>query len=564
MIFGALVVVLIFAALAVLVIPVLKTPPDLDTQRREQQNIEIAREKKALLESQLADGQLSQQEFDAGIADLEASLAIDLERHARISDNKQAGKWAIWVIVVLVPLLSVSLYAKYGDYKVVENPSLADPQRRVAAENNAHPAVNGKAPSLAEMIDRVKAHLRDKPDDARAWFVLGRTLMSIKKYPQALAALQRSYDLKKNEPSIMLALADALAMNNGGKMAGKPEQLVKQALAISPNELTGLWLAGLAAEQGGRYRESFDYFVRLLPMLKDDPQSQQELQGMLVKLKNAHPELPELPEMKQAAAPMAGASTASAGNASVDLNVTLDASLAAKAQPGDSLFIYAKAASGPPMPLAAKRLKVADLPLKITLKDSDAMIPQMRLSRFDKIIVGARISKSGRAVASAGDLYAESAPFSRSAQQGAVQLTINRIKQEQGANAAPQRAPIPASAPASAASVQLSVSLDSRLADKAQPGDLLFVYAKAASGPPMPLAAKRLKASDLPLQITLKDSDAMIPQMRLSKFDRIIVGARISKTGRPVASPGDLYAESAPFDRNAQKGVVELKISKVK
>lgn len=434
MIFGALVVLLIIVALAFLILPILKKPEDLDTASREQQNIIIAREKKAQLEAQLAEGQLSQEEFDGGMADLEASLALDLERQSKIAENKQAGKWAVWVIIVLIPTLSIFLYIELGSYQVVENPSLTDPQQRVASAAAAQPA--GKAPSLSEMIDRVKQHLRDNPEDARGWFVLGRTLMSIQQYGEAVTALKRSYELNKSEAAVALALADAVAMQNDGKMAGEPERLVKEALAISPNELTGLWLAGLAAEQAGRVREAWDYFVRLLPMLNDDPQSAQELRAMLVELKQKNPQLPELPEMPQVAtqqaqppfALSAPEQTAAAGDAAVNLSIKLDQSLAAKAQPGDLLFVYAKAASGPPMPLAAKRLKASDLPLKITLKDSDAMIPQMRLSKFDKIIVGARISKTGQPVASAGDLYAESAPFDRKAQQSSIELVINKIK----------------------------------------------------------------------------------------------------------------------------------------
>ena len=436
MIFGALVVVLIILALAFLVIPILKKPQALDTQKREQQNIQIAHEKKALLESQLAEGLLTQQEFDAGMADLEASLALDLERHTTLEDNQQAGKWAVWLMVVFVPALSIFMYIKLGNYQVVEDPSIADPQRRVAQAATQQP---GKAPSLSEMIERVKQHLRDNPDDERGWFVLGRTLMSIQLYDEAVSALRRSHELNKQQPTVMLALADAIAMQKGGKMAGEPEKLVQQALAISPNELTGLWLAGLSAEQAGRDREAFDYFVRLLPMLEDDPESTQELHTMLVELKSKNPDLPDVPEIKLAAAPAApftltappmqdDKASAATGAASVKLSVSLDGALAAKAKPGDLLFIYAKAASGPPMPLAAKRLKASDLPLEITLSDSDAMIPQMSLSKFDKIIVGARISKTGQPVASPGDLYAESAPFERSAQQGVVSLTINQVK----------------------------------------------------------------------------------------------------------------------------------------
>ena len=80
----------------------------------------------------------------------------------------------------------------------------------------------------------------------------------------------------------------------------------------------------------------------------------------------------------------------------------------------------------------------------------------------------------------------------------------------------------------------------------------------------MPLAARRMKVSDLPAQVTLGDADAMMPQMKLSGFDQIVVGARISKTGNPIAQPGDLYAESDQLDYKNFTGVVNLQIDSVR
>jgi len=68
-------------------------------------------------------------------------------------------------------------------------------------------------------------------------------------------------------------------------------------------------------------------------------------------------------------------------------------------QPGDSLFVFAKAASGPPMPLAVKRLTVADLPVEVSLSDADAMMPQLKISGFQQIQLTARISRAGNATA---------------------------------------------------------------------------------------------------------------------------------------------------------------------
>lgn len=413
MIFGALAVVLTGLCLAFLIIPVLRKPPLSESTDREQQNIAIAREKKVVLDTQLAEGQMTQQEFDAALVDLEASLAIDLERQQALQDNQQAGRWAVWVFAVVVPAFSVLLYVNLGEYRVIENPALALP--KTAAQSEAHG--KGQLPSIDEMIQKVKDHLKDNPDDSKGWFILGRTYMSMQQYPEAVTAFQRCYDLSPEETSVMLALADALAMINNGNMLGEPEQLVLKALQVKPDEPTGLWLAGLAAEQGGRDREAFDYWTRLLPTLSDDPQSSDELRAMLMQLKQKNPDLPEL-----------DLATAVVNEDGLMVEVSLDPKLSAEVQAGDLLFIYAKAAEGPPMPLAAKRLSVADLPVKISLSDQDAMIPQMSLSKFDEVIVGARISKSGNPVAQPGDLFDESETIAHKSFNGAVTITIDKVK----------------------------------------------------------------------------------------------------------------------------------------
>ncbi|MBL6999046.1 MAG: c-type cytochrome biogenesis protein CcmI [Gammaproteobacteria bacterium] len=415
MIFGALVVVLILLSLAFVIIPVLRKPSIDHSVAREQQNITIAKEKKALLEEQLAEAQLSQQEFDAGMKDLETSLALDLERQQTLGSNLESGKWAIWVFVAVIPLLSVFMYYQLGEYRVIEDPSLAMPRSQA---NSPHGAGGGKAPSMSEMLDKLKAHLRDNPEDFQGWFVMGRTLMSLQQFPEAVTALERALDLNNQDANVMLALADALAMTQDGKITGEPERLVQQALKISPNEMTGLWLAGLAAEQGGRLREAYDYFARLVPMLSNDPQSIAELESRMSALREQKPDLP--PAINMAAAAPAVAQ--------ITLSISLDSSLASRAQPDDLVFVYAKASSGPPMPLAAKRLKVSDLPLQVTLSDNDAMMPQMKISSFEQVIVGARISKSGNPIAQAGDLFDESEAIQWNGFDGVVEIRIDQVK----------------------------------------------------------------------------------------------------------------------------------------
>jgi cytochrome c-type biogenesis protein CcmH len=425
MIFGALVIILIGLSLTFLIIPVLSKPATSNSLDREQQNVRIAREKKVVLEEQLAQEQMTQTEYDSAIVDLENSLAIDLERQQALDDNLHSGKWAVWLFIAVVPALSIFMYYKLGEYRVIENPQLAAARTQT---ESPHGSGSGPAPTMSELVDRLKNHLRENPEDTRGWFMMGRTYMSLQQFNEAESAFRRSYELSNDQdPSVMLALADALAMTRDGNMSGEPEQLVLQALEISPNEITGLWLAGLSAEQAGRHREAYDHWTRLLPLLSEDPQSASEVRTLLVRLKEKQPDLPEL-DFSAPAASIAPPPIA-ASTQGLKVSITLDPELASQVNPDDLLFVYAKAVSGPPMPLAAKRMKVSDLPAQISLSDSDAMMPQMSISMFDQIIVGARVSKTGNPVGQPGDLFDESEAIQHKSFQGQVEINIDQVQQ---------------------------------------------------------------------------------------------------------------------------------------
>jgi len=115
-----------------------------------------------------------------------------------------------------------------------------------------------------------------------------------------------------------------------------------------------------------------------------------------------------------APAPEASSTTVADTNSGITVEVALAPELAERAAPDATVFVYAKAAAGPPMPLAVQRVTVADLPLTLTLDDSMAMMPAMRLSGFPEVVVGARVSASGQAMPQPGDIEGETGPIASS------------------------------------------------------------------------------------------------------------------------------------------------------
>jgi cytochrome c-type biogenesis protein CcmH len=371
MIFWIVVAALLLVGLVCVILPVLRTPKDVQSSDRQQQNVDIARAKKSALDEQLGGASLTQAEYDNALVELQTSLALDLEK-TESGAVKQHGKWVVWFLIVTLPIASIGLYMKLGEYRVIDNPALAAvavaPQQTQSQQAQAQQSDM----TLDQMVEVVKERLRNNPDDARGWFVLGKTMMEKREFDEAVTAFQRTLDLVGDkEAGVLFSLADALSMQKDGLMAGEPETLIQQGLRIAPNDPTGLWLAGLAAEQRQDYKAAFGYMTALLPLVANDAQSTTEVNRIIALLKHQDPTL-------------VTATKEPVQSRLLKVSVSLDDNLKQQVSADNAVYIYAKAASGPPMPLAVKRLSVSDLPVTVELSDADAMIPSMTYLHLKK------------------------------------------------------------------------------------------------------------------------------------------------------------------------------------
>ena len=405
MIFWIAAAALLLLALAILLIPLLRGARAQVADQRQQQNIQIAREKKHTLDAQLAEGEIDQVAFDAAYLDLQTALELELERD-EAQDQGARGNWMALVVLLAIPCASIALYLVYGDYRVIDNPQLtqaAPPQPQTAAPQM----------SLDEMVAAAEKRLRENPDDAEAWFLLGSTYMAKQEFDAAVNAFRRCDTLMADEPGILFALADALAMQNNGSLLGEPEALVLRGLQRAPRFPNGLWLAGMAAEQRQDFSTAHHYWSLLLPMITDDAAAADEVRGLLASLEQRDPKL---------------VAKAVTGKRQLTLRIDINDELRTQASAETVVFVYARAMQGPPMPLAVKRLQLQDLPLTLSLDDDDAMMPSMKLSSFDQIVVGARVSFSGNPVSQSGDFYTELESVDSANPPEQIDLTIDRIK----------------------------------------------------------------------------------------------------------------------------------------
>jgi len=289
-------------------------------------------------------------------------------------------------------------------YLGVGNLRALDPEQRAGAPPGLR--------QIEEMVQRLADRLQQNPDDIEGWRMLGRSYTVMGRFPEAANAYSKAAARSPRDPQLLADLADALAMARGQKMAGEPEELVLRALQIDPNNLKALALAGTAAYDRNDFRGAVGYWQRMLPHVAADSEDARTIQS-------------NIDEAKAQLAQQPGATKKAAAAGGVSGTVNLSPKVAAQAAPDDTVFIFARAADGPPMPLAAVRKKVRDLPVRFTLDDSMAMNPERKLSAFPKVVIVARVSKAGTPAARSGDLQGMSTPVASNAK--GVTVTIDSL-----------------------------------------------------------------------------------------------------------------------------------------
>lgn len=398
MLFWSLALLMLVGALAMLL-------PSLMGRRRAAEvdrttlNTTIFNDRRAELEREREAGEIGEEDYRQALHELERDLLRDAgaggAHTASLGAGSGGGRPAAVVVALLVPVMTVAVYFAIGDRGL----ATGEPAQAAA------PA-DGRQPSLAEMVDGLAARLESEPRNVEGWTMLGRSYQMLERYDDALKAFARARELAPQDPDLLVLYGESLGLSRGGNLVGEPERFVTRALAIDPNHGNALWLKGLAAEQRGDDAQALASWTRLRDKLGPDEQAMLDQYLMEVQARMGAVEDGAAPVAEATADP---APPATAG--AVTVRVRLAEDLAADAEAGDTVFVFARAASGPRMPLAIVRVSVADLPLEVVLDDAMAMTPNFQLSNFDQVVVGARISRSGNAMPQPGDLEGISKPL---------------------------------------------------------------------------------------------------------------------------------------------------------
>ncbi|MGE8499285.1 MAG: c-type cytochrome biogenesis protein CcmI [Pseudomonas sp.] len=380
---------LLLAALAFLLIPVLRGRKAQAEEDRTALNVTLYQERLRELDAQRQAGTLSEEQAQAGRDEAARELLADTEGSQRPVRVSVLGSKIPLFSAILVPLLGCGLYLHWGAIDEVDQVRSFVQQPK----------------SIEEMTARLEASLKENPESAEGWYFLGRTYMAQERAAEAASAFERAVALAGRQPELLGQWAQALYFGGDKQWTEQLQGLTDEALKADPEDATSLGLLGIAAYEDGRFSDAIGFWERLVAVLPEQDPSRQAIQGGIERARTqVNPDA--------AATPQAPAAEAAATEGQLTVQVYLAPALRDKVQPGDSVFVFARATSGPPMPLAVKRLTVADLPAEVSLSDSDAMMPQLKLSGFEQVQLVARISRKGDATA--GEWTGSSAPLASS------------------------------------------------------------------------------------------------------------------------------------------------------
>jgi cytochrome c-type biogenesis protein CcmH len=344
-----------------------------------------------------------------------ASPALEAPATPRPSRRLQ---WGLAASVLLCALAGYAWKGTPGAFGLGTPPGPAAELAQIASADGQQVT----AAQITEMVDKLAARLKEKPDDAVGWTMLARAYSALGRFGDAVPAYQQAIAQAGEDAGLLTDYADALAAQNNGKLDGEPLKLVQRALVLDPKHVKALALAGTAAYDSQDYAGAVRQWEQVAAILPADSPFQQQVHASIAEARNlggmpagpAAPMAPAAPALAAApaAAPgstPAGAVARSAASSALSGTVSLAPAIAAQAKPEDTVFVLARAANGPRMPLAVLRKQVKDLPLRFTLDDSMAMAPTAKISDHPQVIVIARISKSGNAIPQPGDLSGQSA-----------------------------------------------------------------------------------------------------------------------------------------------------------
>lgn len=291
-------------------------------------------------------------------------LLVPLAMKTRLGTDSTAKK-ALISIAVFVPVFSMVTYFSLGTPEFAEMATQQD------------------SPPMTTLVEKLEEKLAQKPKDVDGWLLLGRSYMVTEQFQKAITAFEKAIIMEPKNLNAILPLADAIAVTQGGSLAGRPYQLLLQAYELDSNSEMALWLLGMAEKQRNDTEQAAYYWQKLLKQLPADSEDRIKIQGMLASIGI---------EVQTKQKPVIDAETTPLNE--IEIHLTID-SQTQKALSDTTVFIYAKEPQGKPMPIAAKRVAGAELGKIIRLTNKEILLGNQSFDQFHSLLIGVKIVVNG-------------------------------------------------------------------------------------------------------------------------------------------------------------------------
>lgn len=345
-------------------------------------NAAVYRDQLAELDAQLAEGTLVAARHAEAREAIRRRMAQDLRPSAARNALPQRG--AALAVALAIAAGAAGMYVWRG------TPAALAPQ---AAAPAARDAAHGlQSEQILGMVERLAARLRENPDDLNGWVMLARSQSALGRFDEASRAYREASQRAPRDAALLADYADVLAMSRGRSFEGEPDRLIARALEIDSGHVKSLALAGSSAFARKDYGRAIELWGRIREQVPADSQMARSIEASIVQAR----------ALAVGAPPAAAVAPSAGGAGTLSGLVKLAPALAARVDSGDTLFVYARAISGSPRPVAILRTSVSRWPVEFSLDDTSAMSSGGRL--HGEVALEARVSKSGGAAPAPGDL----------------------------------------------------------------------------------------------------------------------------------------------------------------
>jgi cytochrome c-type biogenesis protein CcmH len=397
-------------ALVFVLFPFIRASSEFSSQERNELNVTLHKEYLITLEQQLTDGDIDQAVFAQLKAEAEDKLLGDYNDDKSVYRGHAMPRWIGLTLGFFVIAVSIGLYQKMG--------AISDWYLAGQYQSLANQGEDFDPQEYNDFIDEVAAYADQSAYPKDWWFVAAQGYLATDNYPKAIDAFGRLQKLLPSDSTVMANLGQAMYLGNNRVMSEDARVWLTSALAISPTNTTALGVLGISAFEKADYQQAIDYWNKALAVLPPYSRQAQILTQGVDNAKRA------ITNNSGGVAESEAKSEPEDSNSRIEINLSLGSNVSYL--PAQTIFLFARAVNGPRFPLAAVKLTASQLPMSISLDESDAMQPGVSISQFDDVVVTARLSLNSDPIASSGDWQSDVVILDLSQALEPVDLVINQ------------------------------------------------------------------------------------------------------------------------------------------